>query len=730
MGSLKLAVAALAALLSIVPQAGAQTRSITYAARSCPSYADVTANLARNNIQESLQDLGPDTDYVSGEPISPAVEEPGQPNCSPIVGWRFVLGDGIASSPSVGPWGSLSQVSDPDGTEIVTQAAVPLRNANGDATGGSLRGAVTVELTDAQAERASRTALWVQGGVIDDPVLTTPYPGQYGFAALRCAVDNLNGDNVESPTFPQGARHVYCYAYYVTPPPTSGTIVVRKVVDDPEVTSNQDFRFTGNISYTTDHSFTLSARDGQPASQTFFRAATGPTVPPWTFTEEVPPGWSLTGIECVSATGTSSAATDAATGTTAVTLGAGDTVTCTYTNRHTPPQAGLLLVKRTLGGVGRFRFDIDGPDSGRQTLTTTRAGVPVAGAPLAGSPGEYEISEARPRRSAEGRWTPTRAACNGRASNPLRPVALELGAGVGAVCEFTNRFIPAGRLRINKVTIGGTATARYQIAAVRNPDRVYLQAAAVRRPLVPRRATGDDTTALPLGSYAIVESGQRVTRDGHWRLDAVLCDGRPVAAAQGRIRVRLTAADPAKNCTFFNSFHERPEPPNPNPGPGPAPTPTPAPPAPPAPTPTPPPATPADFDNASGPNADLVVTKRVSPRSARPGQRVTYTVTVTNRGPDIAYDVVVAELQPRRTERLSLRPSQGRCQGDRPARCALGTLDVGERATITVTVAAGAPGRSVNRVAAASSTGDPVLADNVAAAALTVLRPARPRYTG
>jgi uncharacterized repeat protein (TIGR01451 family) len=731
MGPLKVGIAVIAALLVIAPGAEAQTRSFTYVARSCPSYSDVTANLARNNIQESLQDLGEDTGYVSGQPISPAIEEPGQPNCSPIVGWRFVLGDGIAGSPSVGTWGSLSQVTNPDGTEVVTQAAVPLRNDDGDASGGQLRGAVTVNLTDAQADRASRNALWVQGGVIDDPVLNNPFPGQYGFAALRCAVDNLNGDNVETAAFPSGARHVYCYAYYVTPPPTSGTIVVRKVVDDPDVTSNQDFRFTGNISYTVDHSFTLSARNGTPDADTFFRAATGPTVPPWTFTEEVPPGWTLAGIDCASATGTSTAATNVATGATTVTLGAGDTMTCTYTNRATPPAAGLQLVKTTLGGVGRFRFAVDGPDSGTQSITTTQPGVPVAGAPLEGSPGDYEITEDMPARSSQGHWTTIKATCDGRTFNPLRPVEIEIPSGQGAVCAFTNRFVPAGRIRVNKVAIGGTSTARFLIGAIARSDQRYEQAAAVRRPLVPLRAVGDDTSQLPLGSYSIIESGQRITRNGHWTLDAVLCDGRPQPAAQGQIRIRLTAADPAKDCTFFNSFHRRPEPPNPQPTPSPTPTPTPNPnPSPPAPTPLPAPPTPDQFDDATGPNADLAVTKRVSPRSARPGDPVTYTVTVTNRGPDIAYDVVAAEVQPPGTNRLDLRSTQGTCAGDRPARCSLGTLDVGERAVITVEVPAGAPGRRTNRVAAVTSTGDPNLANNAAAATLTVLPPARPRFTG
>jgi hypothetical protein len=84
----------------------------TFAARSCPSDEDVTANLARNNIQESLFDPGPDTDDVSGRPIAPAVEGPGQPRCSPIVGRRFPLGNGIGSS-SLRPWGSLNARGSP-----------------------------------------------------------------------------------------------------------------------------------------------------------------------------------------------------------------------------------------------------------------------------------------------------------------------------------------------------------------------------------------------------------------------------------------------------------------------------------------------------------------------------------------------------------------------------------------------------------------------------------------
>jgi Domain of unknown function (DUF5979) len=208
---------------------------LTIAARVCPSYADVTANLARNNIQESLKDLGADTLYTSGQPIDPDTEARGQPNCKPLVGWRFTLGTGYQSRAVSGAWGSLSIVTGAFPTEIVTEKSIPLLNDQGQSTGTQIEGATTVELDQQQADiAATPNSLWIQGGTPTDPILDEQHPGLYGFAALRCAVDNLNGDNVEWIGYPSGARHVFCYAYYIQPPPTSGTIVVRKEVSDPE----------------------------------------------------------------------------------------------------------------------------------------------------------------------------------------------------------------------------------------------------------------------------------------------------------------------------------------------------------------------------------------------------------------------------------------------------------------------------------------------------------------
>ena len=244
------------------------------------------ANRARNDIQESLRDLGKNTVYRAGQPIDPGVEATNDPNCTPLPGWRFTLGTGYKTRAVSGPWGSLSIVTDPYDTDIVTEARVRLRDYAGRPTDDFLEGATTIELTKAQAIRAATAnSLWIQGGTPSDPILNGPYPGQFGFGALRCSVDNLNGDNVEWIAYPQGTEHVFCYAYYVRPPPTSGTIVIRKEVrDTPGAT--QTFTFDGNLSFNEGNVFNLRVSNGQPASQSFYRAATGAATRP---------GWSTSG---------------------------------------------------------------------------------------------------------------------------------------------------------------------------------------------------------------------------------------------------------------------------------------------------------------------------------------------------------------------------------------------------------------------------------------------------
>ena len=141
---------------------------VTYVARVCPSYADIYANRARNDIQESLKDLGPNSQYANGDfRVNPDAEsQPPQDKCKPIKDWRFTLGTGYESRAVTGSWGSLSRVTNPYDTFIQTQASTPLLNQNGDQIEHkTIAGAVTVELTSEQVRQASNSSsLWAQGG--------------------------------------------------------------------------------------------------------------------------------------------------------------------------------------------------------------------------------------------------------------------------------------------------------------------------------------------------------------------------------------------------------------------------------------------------------------------------------------------------------------------------------------------------------------------------------------
>ena len=98
LGTALVVLAALMGAFTLVLSAGTTAHAatvnpyqVTFVARECPNYTDIMANLARNNIQESQQDLGPDSVYRSGQPISPSLEAANDPDCTPLDGWQFTV---------------------------------------------------------------------------------------------------------------------------------------------------------------------------------------------------------------------------------------------------------------------------------------------------------------------------------------------------------------------------------------------------------------------------------------------------------------------------------------------------------------------------------------------------------------------------------------------------------------------------------------------------------------
>ncbi|MFC4909559.1 hypothetical protein [Actinomadura gamaensis] len=541
---------------------------VTLAARQCPEYTDIMANLARNNIQESLRDLGKNTVYTQGEPIDPAIDDPNDPDCEPLVGWKFTWGDGVDGKTDL-----LSTVSGPAGETPATKASTPWLDPRGNPTGRSLPGAVTVTLDQKQLDLLRRGRLWVQGGTPSDPLMNGVFGrGKYGFGALRCSVDNLNGDNVETVAFPSGRTHVFCYYYAVTPPPGAGKIIVRKQLEGGGDQS-YTFGFNGNVSYVPGGDFQVEARPGRPGEMSFDRGETRAGDEPWNFTENVPDGWRLDSLKCDSDTGESS--TDISGASVQVTLAAGDTVTCTYVDERVFAR-GVSIYKRTIGGTGGpFDFSVSPRpiSAGGGSVTTDQEGVPEFVGVVEDAPaGTYTISENLPAPTAAGRWRPVGAECveEDGAVRRVRGRLTRAGDVEHVVtltdrptqCVFTNRWEPAGELTIQKRTIGGYGRADFQIRSTpsrgavpapgRGPDRLSVTTSPGHDPASVTLAP------LPHGSYFITElAGPGAP--GEWKLTGIVCDGVAIDPGSATAAFFVTDSRPKHTCTFTDERVRRGE---------------------------------------------------------------------------------------------------------------------------------------------------------------------------
>jgi uncharacterized repeat protein (TIGR01451 family) len=121
--------------------------------------------------------------------------------------------------------------------------------------------------------------------------------------------------------------------------------------------------------------------------------------------------------------------------------------------------------------------------------------------------------------------------------------------------------------------------------------------------------------------------------------------------------------------------------------------------------------------------ADLVVTKVADRSQVMFGRNVTFTVTVANKGPSAATDVVVVDPLPPGLVFVSATPSQGTYD---PASGVwmVGTLANGASATLQVTARVAALGPIVNNAEAAALQSDPDLSNNVEAEMVTGTNPA------
>ena len=123
---------------------------------------------------------------------------------------------------------------------------------------------------------------------------------------------------------------------------------------------------------------------------------------------------------------------------------------------------------------------------------------------------------------------------------------------------------------------------------------------------------------------------------------------------------------------------------------------------------------------------DLAITKADAPDPVALGGSLTYTLTVTNNGPDPSTDSTVTDTLPPGVTFVSATPSQGACsQAAGTVTCTLGPLALGGSATIqiVVTVEASALSPLSDTATVTGVETDPLAANNSATAETTISLP-------
>jgi large repetitive protein len=106
------------------------------------------------------------------------------------------------------------------------------------------------------------------------------------------------------------------------------------------------------------------------------------------------------------------------------------------------------------------------------------------------------------------------------------------------------------------------------------------------------------------------------------------------------------------------------------------------------------------------PKADLAISKKANHATARVGEAITYTVTVSNHGPDTAVSPTVTDAFSKRVAVVSASVHGGSCSKRTPLTCKLASIPSGGHATIKIVAKATSSGRLRNSAAVVSRTPD------------------------
>ncbi len=120
------------------------------------------------------------------------------------------------------------------------------------------------------------------------------------------------------------------------------------------------------------------------------------------------------------------------------------------------------------------------------------------------------------------------------------------------------------------------------------------------------------------------------------------------------------------------------------------------------------------------PPTDLSITKSDSPDPVAINTNLTYTLVVTNNGPNPSPATTVTDVLPAGASFISSTTTQGSCSGTSTVTCNLGTVASGANATVTIVVRFSTAGTRTNTATVSSQAPDTNTSNNSATATTTV----------
>jgi uncharacterized repeat protein (TIGR01451 family) len=387
----------------------------------------------------------------------------------------------------------------------------------------------------------------------------------------------------------------------------------------------------------------------------------------YSVSENTPEGWELTSAVCSDQSDPDE-----------IQLEAGETVTCTFTNTKQEPETGTIVVEKQTS-----------PDGAQASFTFTgdAAGTIGDGGQIVVSglePGEYTSTE-----SAASGWILTAIECDDEESEGdvgSRTATFSVDAGETVKCVFTNV----------QQTVTGLGSIDVQKSA--SPTTVKEPGGSVQYSV---RITNTSSVNVTVTNVVDDKFGDLDDSGGNGCFDVPInlapgesagCQfSKDITGAGGTEHVNVVCADAVDQ--FGNALK--------------------------------------DCDDArvtiTPRLIDLAILKDATSPTSLNGT-VTYSLSVTNKGPDTATNVVVADPAPAGIQYQSATPSQGTCAvGPALVTCQLGTLTAGQTVTISITAKAVAVGTHVNTATVTGAGGrETNPADNIDSAQTVVPQPLTP----